>query len=64
MRARRSVNHRQKRANALEVLQTALETPDEAAWYAQRLELLGRAIFGDLWESDKAEAAGKNRELP
>jgi hypothetical protein len=46
--------------NALERLTERAETKDET-WYAERLERLGRAIFGELWD-DHPEAPVEERE--
>jgi hypothetical protein len=41
-------------------LEAGLQTPDEAAWYAERHERLGRALFGDLWDSEETESPKQN----
>lgn len=50
MISRRKWKHRHQPLSALELLRAHLETPDEAAWYAEQLERLGRIMFGDLWD--------------
>lgn len=53
-----------ERVSAMQLLAENLATLDEAAWYAARIERLGRAMFGDLWDSDKAGAAREQQESP
>jgi hypothetical protein len=37
---------------AVDQLEAGLHTQDEASWYAERLERLGRILFGDLWDTE------------
>lgn len=52
---RRTIRCRE-RLNALQRLEAQLEKPNEAKWYAARLERLGRVIFGDPWDSGEPKA--------
>lgn len=63
MKFHRRTIRRPRESSALAVLETCLNTPDEAAWYAERLQRLGKAIFGDLWESDKSAAAREPQKI-
>lgn len=38
------------RKTPLEQVSEHLESDDESAWYAERLEILGKIMFGDLWK--------------
>lgn len=60
-RPKPSIRQRDTRMTPLEHLESGLQTPDEAAWYAERCERLGRALFGDLWDSEKTESAQTNQ---
>lgn len=42
---------------ALERIERRLNARTEAAWYAERINLLGHHLFGDLWEGDQPKAA-------
>jgi hypothetical protein len=64
MNATRRRARRKPRSSVAELLAAGLETKDDSAWYAQRIELLGRAIFGDLWDVDEPKTSTQNRELP
>ena len=60
----RRIQGRESGSSAMQVLEAHLNNQDEAAWYAERIERLGKVIFGDLWESDKSEAVRKQQEMP
>jgi hypothetical protein len=64
MKAHRKTIRRPQPLSAMQVLEAHLETKDEAAWYAERIEQLGRVLFGELWRSGESKAASENRELP
>lgn len=56
MRQRRHQRKKVHQSTALQRLAELLETKDEAAWYAARIDRLGRAVFGDLWKPAECEA--------
>ena len=55
MRIRRVLPRRPRSTSVWDLLEAHSQTIDEAAWYAERLERLGRAMFGDLWDSEKSQ---------
>ncbi len=61
MNRNRGFTRRRQHLNALERLTERFEAKDES-WYAERLELLGRAMFGDLWDSKRSETRIENQE--
>jgi len=54
---------RGERSSALKLLEAHLESKDNASWYEARLELVGIALFGDLWKLRESKAARENRDL-
>jgi hypothetical protein len=54
---------REGHLSAVGRLESGLQLPDEAAWYAERHERLGRALFGDLWDSEETESPKQNNGL-
>jgi hypothetical protein len=60
MRAsRKTFRSRRRGETAMEFLAAHLVIPDEAAWYAARLERLGQVMFGDLWNNDVPQPTSK-----
>ena len=57
----RGKDHRSDRSSALERLGRRLDTRNEAASYAARLELLGRTMFGALWDSEEPKTDKENQ---
>lgn len=53
---------RSRGASLLEALEAHLQTKDDAAWYAERLERLGVVMFGELWETDKPKFTAQNQK--
>lgn len=64
MKKRRQTIRRREPLSAMQQLEASLETMDEVAWYAERIEQLGMIMFGGLWNTEKAEAktASENSE--
>lgn len=62
MRIPQRIIRRREPQTAMQLLGEHLNTRDEAAWYAERIERLGRAMFGDLWDSEKAKSANQTSE--
>ncbi len=60
---RRRITPRDGHRSALDRLEAGLQTQDEAAWYAERLERLGRLLFGDLWDANPRESAQRKSEV-
>ena len=58
----KKLQRRSRGVSALELLEAHLKTPDEAAWYAERLERLGTVMFGELWRSDAPQPESANTE--
>jgi len=48
----------------MELLAAHLIVPDDAARYAARLERLGQAMFGDLWNTDVPPPETKQNQNP
>lgn len=60
-RSRTTRSYRTEHPSVFAVLKSHLEEArDDAAWYAQRMEALGRVLFGDLWEEEKLEARNQS----
>lgn len=57
--APKKFSRRGRGANAFELLAAHLKVTDDAAYYAERLERLGRAMFGELWETEKSPPPGQ-----
>jgi hypothetical protein len=53
---RKPLRQRSSGTNAFEMLAVHLKVTDDAAWYAERLERLGTAMFGELWRSDESNS--------
>lgn len=53
MRRGRQRIHRRP-SDVFELLQECFGVKEQA-WHEERIEQLGRTIFGDLWESDEAK---------
>lgn len=47
--------------SAMELVAARLIVPDEAARYAERIERLGQAMFGELWQVEKDAAQNPTR---
>jgi hypothetical protein len=54
--SRKTLRRRRRGETAMELLAAYLIVPDEAARYAERIERLGQAIFGELWRSDETNS--------
>lgn len=61
MNAHRKIRFRREPLRAVDLLEARLKIKDDA-WYAARLERLGRVIFGDLWDPGAPKAASENTE--
>jgi hypothetical protein len=55
MRTNWKGHRRSKPANALERLDSRLGAQCEAACHAERINLLGRHMFGDLWDDEATQ---------
>jgi hypothetical protein len=52
----RSAQFARRRKTPLQQVSERLESDDESAWYAERLEILGKVMFGDLWKGVHCES--------
>lgn len=55
---------RNRDLSALARLEAGLQTQDEAAWYAERIERLGRLMFGDSWRTEERKDVPEPSETP